>query len=58
MKLIALAACLTLTFSVQAQRARDKGIVIGVLPAGAFNAITDVAGVKVQACRISLSCEV
>jgi len=28
-------------------RARDVGIVVGILPTGAFNAITDVAGVKV-----------
>jgi len=28
-------------------RARDLGIIVGVLPAGAWNAITDVAGVKV-----------
>lgn len=34
--------------SAQAQsRPRDLGIIIGVLPSGAHNAITDVAGVKV-----------
>ena len=37
-----------LSLSVSAQkRARDLGIKIGVLPTGALNAITDVAGVKV-----------
>lgn len=30
-----------------AQRAREAGVVIGVLPAGPLNAITDVAGVRV-----------
>jgi D-aminopeptidase len=36
------------TLAVSAQkRARELGIKIGVLPTGAFNAITDVAGVKV-----------
>src|SRR5262245_47925685 len=28
-------------------RAREAGVVVGVLPTGALNAITDVAGVKV-----------
>ncbi len=28
-------------------RARDLGIVVGVLPPGSLNAITDVAGVRV-----------
>ncbi len=32
---------------VQAQRLRDVGVKIGVLPTGKLNAITDVAGVKV-----------
>lgn len=39
---------LVVTISAQAQkRARDSGIKIGVLSPGTFNAITDVAGVKV-----------
>ena len=33
--------------SVTRPRARDLGIVVGVLPAGPLNAITDVAGVRV-----------
>ncbi|MGH9943729.1 MAG: P1 family peptidase, partial [Pyrinomonadaceae bacterium] len=28
-------------------RAREAGIVVGILPAGSLNAITDVAGVRV-----------
>jgi D-aminopeptidase len=39
---------LLLTLAVSAQkRARELGIKIGVLPTGSWNAITDVAGVKV-----------
>jgi len=34
-------------------RARDLGIIVGVLPTGRFNAITDVAGVKVGHATIS-----
>jgi D-aminopeptidase len=46
----ALLAFLLFVPSVQAQsrpRARDIGIVVGTLPPGALNAITDVAGVRV-----------
>lgn len=50
-----LALFLLLSSSLQAQttreqsrpRARDLGITVGVLPSGSFNAITDVAGVRV-----------
>jgi len=45
-----LLALLAMTAPAQAQhrpRAREAGIVIGVLPTGPLNAITDVAGVKV-----------
>ncbi|HEV2672547.1 MAG TPA: hypothetical protein VGU74_15745, partial [Gemmatimonadales bacterium] len=40
---------LTAALPLQAQRprARDIGIVIGALPTGPLNAITDVAGVRV-----------
>ena len=38
---------LTTTCFSQAKRARDYGITIGVLKTGPYNAITDVAGVKV-----------
>ena len=41
---------LTVSGTAQAQhrpRAREAGIMIGILPAGPLNAITDVAGVKV-----------
>lgn len=41
------------TFCVAQQRARDLGIVIGVLPTGTFHTITDVDGVKVG--QITLS---
>ena len=34
-------------WSQQRKRAREYGVKIGVLPTGSFNAITDVAGVKV-----------
>ena len=34
-------------FNIEAQRARDYGIQIGVLPIGKYNAITDVSGVFV-----------
>lgn len=37
----------SLPFSLAAQRARDLGVRIGVLPTGKLNAITDVNGVKV-----------
>lgn len=47
-----IAGCLLLllsfaTFAQDRKRARDLGIVVGVLPAGPLNAITDVPGVKV-----------
>ena len=50
-----LALFLLLSFSLQAQttreqprpRATDLGLTVGVLPPGSFNAITDVAGVRV-----------
>jgi D-aminopeptidase len=38
--------------STQRPRARDCGITIGTLPTGAYNAITDVAGVRVGHCTI------
>lgn len=38
---------LTTTCFSQAKRARDYGITIGVLKTGPYNAITDIAGVKV-----------
>ena len=38
---------LTQTAQSQNKRAREHGIIIGVLPTGKLNAITDVAGVKV-----------
>ena len=44
--LLALLLVLPLTLAAQ-KRPRDLGIKIGVLPTGALNAITDVAGVKV-----------
>ena len=50
MKANALLAFLLIAPSLQAQsrpRARDLGIVVGTLPTGALNAITDVAGVRV-----------
>ncbi|MEO5509860.1 MAG: P1 family peptidase [Longimicrobiales bacterium] len=43
-------ACVLLSFSAvdaQRPRVRDVGVVIGVFPTGAANAITDVAGVRV-----------
>ncbi|QRR03002.1 DmpA family aminopeptidase [Dyadobacter sandarakinus] len=58
MKIIVLAACIVLSLSVHAQRARDKGIIIGVLPTGALNAITDVAGVKVGQVTLSEGADV
>lgn len=48
--LILFAATLLMTTPADAQqrpRAREAGIIIGVLPTGPLNAITDVAGVKV-----------
>lgn len=48
--LLLLAAALLMTTPAGAQhrpRAREAGIVIGILPTGPLNAITDVAGVKV-----------
>ncbi len=45
-----LALLLSMTSAVHAEhrpRAREAGIVIGILPTGPLNAITDVAGVKV-----------
>ena len=50
MKANALLAFLLIVPSIQAQarpRARDLGIVVGGLPTGALDAITDVAGVRV-----------
>ena len=50
MKANALLAFLLIAPSLQAQsrpRARDLGIVVGTLPTGALDAITDVAGVRV-----------
>jgi len=51
LKLLSIAVSLfAVTTSAQAQhrpRAREAGIIIGVLPTGQLNAITDVAGVKV-----------
>ena len=38
---------LLIPMTIQAQRIRDLGIEVGVLPTGKYNAITDVAGVKV-----------
>jgi len=38
---------ISFTSICQGKRARDLGIIIGVLPAGSLNAITDVHGVKV-----------
>jgi D-aminopeptidase len=38
---------LSFTSFAQAKRARDAGIIIGVLTTGKLNAITDVAGIKV-----------
>ncbi|MBA3674223.1 MAG: P1 family peptidase [Chitinophagaceae bacterium] len=38
---------ISFTSICQGKRARDLGIIIGVLPAGSLNAITDVYGVKV-----------
>jgi D-aminopeptidase len=49
-RLLLFAAALTMTAAAHAEhrpRAREAGIVIGVLPTGPLNAITDVAGVKV-----------
>jgi D-aminopeptidase len=49
-RLLLLAAALTMTAAAHAEhrpRAREAGIVIGVLPTGPLNAITDVAAVKV-----------
>jgi D-aminopeptidase len=49
-RLLLLAAALTMTAAAHPEhrpRAREAGIVIGVLPTGPLNAITDVAGVKV-----------
>ena len=51
MKCNALLVLILLVTSLQAQerrpRARDIGIVVGSIPTGPFNAITDVAGVRV-----------
>lgn len=49
MKLICLLLLVVLCNNsfAQTKRARDHGIVIGVLPTGTYNAITDVAGIKV-----------
>src|SRR5262245_13565902 len=33
-------------------RLRDQGVTVGALPAGPFNAITDIAGVKVGYCTL------
>ena len=47
--LLALAAlpCFLLPVQAERPRAREQGVVIGVLPTGPLNAITDVAGVAV-----------
>lgn len=50
--ILRIAGCLLLlvsvaTFAQDRKRARDLGIIVGVLPTGPLNAITDVAGVKV-----------
>lgn len=47
MKLLILALSILATVAPGRPRARDAGIVVGSLPAGAHNAITDVAGVRV-----------
>jgi D-aminopeptidase len=48
MRLVALAAALLVAFSAGARpRAREAGVAPGILPPGALNAITDVAGVRV-----------
>jgi D-aminopeptidase len=47
MRLILFLFILLATFDMTAQRPRDLGIKIGILPTGPHNAITDVAGVKV-----------
>lgn len=39
-------------------RARDIGLVVGVLPAGRFYAITDVEGVRVEALPIDKTIEI
>jgi D-aminopeptidase len=44
---VALAAMTSTAHSEHRPRAREAGIVIGVLPTGPLNAITDVSGVKV-----------
>ncbi len=41
------AALAAATGAGAAERARDVGVIIGILPPGPMNAITDVAGVKV-----------
>ena len=38
--------------STERKRARELGIVVGILPPGLHNAITDVAGVKVGHCTV------
>ena len=42
-----LAACATTTSADDRPRARDVGLIVGIFPTGAMNAITDVAGVRV-----------
>ncbi|GGN09016.1 D-aminopeptidase [Dyadobacter beijingensis] len=55
--LLTLLLLLPLTLTAQ-KRPRDLGIKIGVMPAGALNAITDVAGVKVGQVTISEGADV
>ena len=45
--LVLLASTAALAQPAERPRARDLGLVVGVLPAGPLNAITDVAGVRV-----------
>lgn len=45
--LLAALLCAAMAPAAERPRARDLGIVVGVFPTGKFNAITDVAGVRV-----------
>src|SRR4051812_18692149 len=48
LSLVCVLICTAISFGQTARpRARDAGIVVGVLPPGPLNAITDVAGVRV-----------
>jgi D-aminopeptidase len=44
---LVLAVCLQSASAEERPRARDIGVVVGILPTGPLNAITDVAGVRV-----------